>query len=192
MNELVNVSKEQIGPVLAVGGENIVRFYGKDKVIKTPFGLRYLLNRKKYVQGVKESYLELRNYFKDYLLPTEIIFHKDDLSYCMIQSKIDNRKLTPELVRENDFVKTQFADMIRINNKMIEETGVSWDFYGTWGFIFGPFWVNNIVVAKDRLVMIDVGIINVKRKNQNWLAYLIGRMAFFRQEHYLKALMKKV
>ncbi len=186
------IDKEKIGRVLAIGGENIIRAYGKDKVIKTPFGLRYLLNRKKYINSIKESHLELKEYFKDYLLPTEIVFSSDGRSYSMIQSRLKNRKLTPKLIRKNDFVKKQFSNMISCNNKMIRDIGVSWDFYGTLGFVFGPFWVNNVVVAKNRLVMIDLGIIHLEKKNQNWLAYLIGRLAFWRQNRYLRALMSKV
>ncbi len=188
----MKIEKEKIGRVIYFGGEHIVREYNHDMVIKFPFGLRFILGRKKIVDQVTNRYALAKEYFGDYLHDTQIVAEKNRCSYVYIQKRLNGELLTQELMK-NPLVKEQFLGIISINKTLIKERGMTWEFFGVLGLLFtGDRYVRNCLVLKDgKIKMIDAGIILLNLDNQHFLLKIVLGWALKRQKKLLKSFLEK-
>ena len=93
--QILPYDKNLVGDFLALGGENIVYRYGDDRVIKFPFGIRYLIDRKRYCAKIKKGFEISKKYFSSEFPETELkFFGKDDRQFVVIQKKIDGKHLS--------------------------------------------------------------------------------------------------
>lgn len=183
--------KIQPGRLVGVGGEHLVREWGEHKVIKTPLGLRFRLNPKKFKVWLPRDYVLAKRYFGGFVLDAKI--QLEDTSYCIVQNKIASRPLTVRDLKNEPALREQFFQIVDANKKMIRAENLSWDFYGAMGLIHISYDImTNLVVAGQRLKMIDFGMLYLAREGQNWLVYLITRWAFRRQNKYLSRVLSQI
>lgn len=188
----MKIEKEKIGKVVYFGGEHIVRKYGCDSVIKFPFGPRFILGRKRIVDRITRRYKIVKEYFGKYLHDTQIIVGKNRRSYVYVQKELDGEPLNKELMK-NPQIKKQFLEIVSINETLIKEKGVTWEFFGALGLLFtGDRCVRNCLALKDgRLEMVDAGIIPLDLDNHPLLLKIILGWSLKRQKRFLKSFLEK-
>ncbi len=181
------LNKSKIGKIIALGGEHLVLNYGKDCVIKIPFGLRYFLRPKQYTARIREDYAILKKYFNDYFIETEVRVNGKRNWYVLVQKKYRGKVLTKNDLTNLDYRK-QFSDILAINDKMKEDLKITWEFFGAWALVFsGGEKISNIMVENGRLKMIDIGLIYLNNaKTTHWIIRAIVRWAIRKQKCFLK------
>lgn len=185
------IDQSKIGKVIGVGGEHIIKDYGNRQVIKIPAGLRFQLNPKNFRRVVPRDYFLAQKYFRDWLVPAQIVFGQK--RYFIIQDKILARPLTLQQLKKYPRLKKQFLAIISANDQLIKEHQLSWDFYGAMGLLKPVFnTLTNLVVLGDGLKMIDFGMMYLKPKNQSVIVWLITRWAFRRQNKFLGRVQEKL
>ena len=110
---------KKIGKFLALGGENFVFLYGDDKVIKFPFGVRYLVNRHRYCEKIKLGAQIFSKYYGENFPETELLFYgSNDHRYVTIQKIIKGRLLYKKDL-EDETIKRQLVALVE-KSKEIE------------------------------------------------------------------------
>ncbi|TSC93253.1 MAG: hypothetical protein CEN89_157 [Candidatus Berkelbacteria bacterium Licking1014_7] len=187
----MQVDRTKIGKFVGAGGEHLVREYGKNEVIKTPVGIRFALNPKKFRSWLPRDYRHAKRYFNGLVLDAKIVLEKN--SYAILQDKIRAKPLTLSDLQNILRLKTQFLQIISNNEKLIRDEDLCWDFYGAmrlFGIAYHKF--NNLTVYRKNLCMIDFGMMYLDRAGQNFFIWLLTRWAHRRQRQFLRKVIKKL
>lgn len=146
---------QQVGRLMAWGGEHIVRHYGTDHVIKFSLFDRYLWKhraREKAEYDISVSYAQ----FGPYLLPTELVVSEDGVRYAKLQPKIVGRKIRKSDMKDS-YMRKQLQEIReRRHGLLVRESDI--DLMGGMGFITGSF-ANIFVLPGGTLRIIDSLII---------------------------------
>ena len=188
----MKVEKDKIGKIINLGGEHLIREYNHNMVIKSPFGPRFLLERKKVIDRITSRYELVKGYFGSYLHDTQIVVEKNRRSYVYLQKRLDGQLLSQELMKEPQIAK-QFQEIVEINKRMVEEKNTTWEFFGALGLLFtGDMCVRNCLVLKDgKIKMIDAGIIPLNLDNHHFLLKIILGWSLRRQKKLLRSFLEK-
>ncbi|MFZ5535007.1 MAG: hypothetical protein ACOY3M_02525 [Patescibacteria group bacterium] len=172
------IDPQYVNPTpLGEGLTNVVFSYiapdGSPKVIKMARQMRKGFMSTGYDQDTENIAL-VKKYFGEYAVPTEI--HKDPESerYLIVQDAIEGKAITNKI--ETQGVRSQLADMARLNREMMRQTGHSLDFIGVPGFLTwlrhqyrgiltkkSEFEISNILVDNEgKLKIIDEGLLRFK------------------------------
>lgn len=172
------IDPQYVNPTpLGEGLTNVVFSYiapdGSPKVIKMARQMRKGFMSTGYEQDAENIAL-VKKYFGEYAVPTEI--HKDPTTnnYLIVQDAIEGKAITNKI--ETQGVRSQLADMARLNREMMRQTGHSLDFIGVPGFLTwlrhqyrgiltkkSEFEISNILIDKEgKLKIIDEGLLRFK------------------------------
>ncbi len=184
-----------VGSFIAVGGEHLVFRYGDDKVIKFPFGPRYLLGPFQYCRNINLYLKMLNKYFLDFLPKKEILFYKKFNFfpyYVVIENFIDGRHLTvSDLLDRN--VRKEFLKILKQNDLMFEKDGYSIDFFGIWNLIGlrKKVFSNLVLESKtNKIFVLDTGIWRVEHKKDcNIMVHFFIKWAYARQKNMLSSIL---
>lgn len=192
MDSRMKVEEDKIGGIVSLGGEHVVREYHHDMVIKSPFGLRFILQRGKVMDGLTSQYKLLKSHFGDYLHDTKIVVEVDHRRYVYLQKRLKGQLLSSKLMKDPKVAK-QFQEIVEINRRVMKEKNITWEFFGALGLLFThDKYVRNCLVLPDGTVkMIDVGIIPLDISNQHLFLRGLLRWALKKQEEYLKSFMER-
>lgn len=181
------LDKRKVGKIIAIGGEHLVFGYGKDCVIKIPFGLRYFLRPRQYTERVREDYAILKKYFGDYFIKTEVRVNNRKDWYALVQKKYHGRCLEKKDLANPEYQK-QLNDILAANAKMKEELKITWEFFGAWALVFSNGGkISNIMTENGKLRMIDIGLIYLNNShNTHWAIRTIVRWAVKKQKYFLQ------
>ncbi|PIS23306.1 hypothetical protein COT49_00455 [candidate division WWE3 bacterium CG08_land_8_20_14_0_20_40_13] len=188
----MQIDPSKIGPVFAVGGENLIRKYDEGYLLKSPIGIRIRLGKEKYVKEVVEDFPILKKYFKDFLPEVHVIVKDNEKSFDLLQKFVEGRILhKSDLVDQK--LKDQFVKLIQLNQLMEDKEKISWDFFGAWSLFLGnKDRVGNIVVTpENNLGFIDIGTMRLEKRGQPLLVWLIIKWAARRQRSCLKYLLRQ-
>jgi len=142
----------------------------KQKVVKMPRSVSVGFMSTGYHEDLQNISF-VRKYFGDYAVNTEV--HRDNASgrYVYVQDAVKGNPVTS--LTESQEIRTQIADLARLNRELMRQKNVSMDFLGVPGFLSllkHQFWsivskkshfdLSNILVdEKGKLKLIDVGLI---------------------------------
>jgi len=182
--------------IIGFGGENIVYKSTNDTVIKKPFGIRYFINPVETTNEIISDLKILQAYFRDYLAPTKIIPYKNKLgiqSYTMTQEYIKGVSLE-KFHLENENVKQQFLEIMKINETMLKLENKSYEFFGVQTLFFSHIVkrMSNILVEREtnRLYIIDIGVLYLGKEYHSRLLSLIYKWAGKKQEKLLEGFLR--
>lgn len=163
-----------VGKKIARGGHHDVYEYGNDQVLKVPHKpFRFLYSDK---QSLLRDLAILHHYIPDFVVPTEVIEHRQKTAHVILQTKIDtpyflDAKTVP-LVRES------LTHVLKQQKKLLKEKQMAIDFLGGNGVLsfFRSFisrsdktHCSNILVVKTdnsyTLMLVDTELLRMKFPN---------------------------
>ncbi len=172
------IDPQYVNPTpLGEGLTNVVFSYiapdGSPKVIKMARQMRKGFMSTGYEQDAENIAL-VKKYFGEYAVPTEIHKDPDTNNYLIVQDAIEGKAITNKI--ETQGIRSQLADMARLNREMMRQTGHSLDFIGVPGFLTwlrhqyrgiltkkSEFEISNILIDKEgKLKIIDEGLLRFK------------------------------
>lgn len=160
-------NKNLIGKFLAIGAENIVYHYNNKDVIKFPtrFSLRYLWDTEKYCRELQNSFQLLKKYLPSHINQSNLYFYKKGgtANYVIIEPFINGKALTPKDL-ENEEIKTQFSEIIKIKKELEIKENIFLDLFGSWGLWFwGRIKIPNLLIEKNtkKIYLVDIGTANL-------------------------------
>jgi hypothetical protein len=186
------IDASKIGPIFAVGGENLIRRYKGGYLLKSPIGIRIRLGKERFVKEVVEDFPILKRYFKDFLPEVHVVVKDNGKSFDLLQKFVEG-----EILHKRDLVnkklKDQFVQLVKLNQSMEQKEKISWDFFGAWSLFLGnKNRIGNIVVTPDNnLKFIDIGTMRLEKREQPLLIWLIIKWATRRQNSCLNYLIGK-
>ena len=181
--------KSKIGRLISWGGDHTVFEYGHDKVIK--YSLIELLMGKEGRPKIERDYRICKDFFRDYLLPTELKISKNGKFTIAIQPKIFGKYLRIEDLA-NAIVKHQFREIMLAYNKLISSGYDQIDFVGRGG-VFKNCMSNIFVTPSKRLVIIDTTLLEFKSSGVfSFLFFFIKKLAVWRNNNVIKMFIKSV
>lgn len=187
------IQPDQVHPTpIGQGFTHIVFSYRPDgmpeKVVKIPRVLSPGLMSAGYHED-QENIALVRKFFGDYAVPTEVRLDNTTGKYLYVQDAVDGKPVTS--LTGSQSVRTQLADLARLNREMMRQKHVSMDFLGVPGFLSllrHQFWsivskkssfdLSNILEdATGKLKLIDSGLIRFD--NVPFKQKLISSLGFF-------------
>ncbi|MBD3244717.1 MAG: hypothetical protein GF335_01860 [Candidatus Moranbacteria bacterium] len=189
MNKETPYNKEKIKQRLAVSGEHIVYRYGKDQVIKFPYGPIHLVDKRDSLNKIKSETPLIKKYFSDFIVAYEILFYQKNKqkTYCIIQDFVKGRSLKLK-DKKNPQIKAQLKKLIKANEKMARQTGYVFEFFGIKNLFFHFIFkgMDNVFIVKDKIKLIDHGLISSQTKiTRSFILRLFIRWAIKRQKKLL-------
>lgn len=125
----------RLGARVGTGTGHRVYRYGADQVVKIPrfHWLKHHLAILTSTEAVRNARLT-QEYLGEYVPATTVYPHPSKNSYCVVQQYLpDFQNLTSGLLVEQVALAKQFTDLLRHNRRLIEEHGLSVDFFGQEG-----------------------------------------------------------
>ena len=164
------------------------------KVVKIPRAVSPQFMSSGYGED-KENIEIVKKFFGEYAVPTEIRMDQTTGRYLYVQEKIKGRAVTS--LDEPQSIRTQIADLARLNREMMRQKNITLDFIGVPGFLSylrHRFWsiisrkshfdLSNIWADENgKLKIIDVGVerfgkrMPLKQKFISWVGTLVNRLA---------------
>lgn len=178
-----------IGKLFAFGGENFVFRYGEDRLIKFPFGVRYVVDRHHYCEKIKIGAQIFSKYYAENFPETELLFYgRKNHRYVTIQKLIKGRLLYKKDL-ENEAIKRQFAAIVEKSKEIEEKEKLVVDFFGGWRLLFAAFTeqVGNMVVENgtNKIYVVDFGVFGKENPQEIFLVRMIEKWAIYKQKKIL-------
>ena len=102
-----------------------------------------------------ENIALVKKYFGGYAVPTELRLDSTTGKYLYVQDEVKGKPLTH--LTETQSVRTQLADMARLNREMMRQTGQSLDFIGVpGGFSLMRHHIRHLFSAKSEFEVSNV------------------------------------
>lgn len=142
----------------------------------------------------KDNAALLTKYFGDYVVSTDVRQDPSNGKYLFVQDAIKGKAVNH--LTETQSVRTQLADMARLNREMMRQTGASFDFLGVPGFFSllrhnirhffsnkSSFDVSNVLIEEGtgKLKIIDCDLLRfrnvpLKQKLISYLGFFANRI----------------
>lgn len=170
---------QEVGRLIAWGGEHVVRHYGENQIIKFSLFDRFLWKR--YSRVKAEYDLRLANeIFGPYILRTELVVSEDGLRYGKLQPRIEGKKLKRADCKDVR-IREQLVEIQQRRHGLVAQD-IDIDLVGGMGFITGTF--SNIFVLSDgTLRIIDSLLISIPWHSPlAWASRFICRVVMLRQD----------
>lgn len=155
--------KQKIGRMIAWHGDHFVYEYGIDQVIKFS-KLDYLLGFEKAKQVVPHEYELFKQFFGDYLLPTQFVVSPAGRRIAGIQSKLRGRSLRISDLKD-DAIRRQSREILAAYQRLVTSGHPEIDLMGHEGLF--RFWdrsLGNIFITDDnQLRIFDATSLDLKR-----------------------------
>jgi len=159
-----------------------------DRVVKVPRAISPGLMSSGYIQD-QENIALVKKFFGEYSVPTDVRKDEKTGKYLYVQDAVSGRPVTS--LTDSQPVRTQIADLARLNREMMRQQQTSMDFLGVPGFLTvvrHQFWsiiskkshfeLSNIFEdGNGKLKLIDSGLIRFK--NVPMKQKLISHLGFF-------------
>lgn len=191
--ERCGINPDHVDPrPLGQGFTHIVFSYHPEgepaRVVKIPRGVSSGFMSGSFVED-QDNIAMVRKFFGDYSVPTEVRMDQTTGKYLYVQDIVGGKPVTS--LTESQSIRTQIADLARLNREMMRQKQVSMDFLGVPGFLTlvrHQFWsiisrkshfeLSNIFEDEwGKLKLIDSGLIRFK--DVPFKQRMISHLGFF-------------